>query len=298
MDNPANERTPQLIAAEINMITSQTKKILLSSAVEIGRRLQEAKELLKHGEWGKWLEESVSYSQSTANKLMRLYEEYGPKLLSTSIVDGSSNSELIPNLTYTQAILLLGLPAEEREEFLAQNDVCSLTTQELQQALKDRDQANQAKDQALQEKEVACQENEVLKKGLETIDSTISELKKEQANTLSRLTNPENVKAEAQSANNASSAGNAPFATTAPFTHNLKTERAPDDHIKYVEQCDAYCKTIADTFFALTTALTNLAHLDPKLKEEKRKQANKLINYMAETVKEWPPPRKPLRGNS
>lgn len=283
MDNPATERTPLVIAAEINMITCQTKKILLTSAIEIGRRLQEAKALVKHGEWGKWLEESVSYSQKTAERLVKLYEEYGPNFPDGS---GSSKSTLVSNLTYTQALLLLGLPEEEREEFIVQNDIGSMTKQELQQALKDRDQGNQAKDQALQE-------NQVVKKGLGTIDSTISQLKKEQVKAPSRPTNPENIKAEASSVGIASSA-----AQTALPTHNLKTERDPGAHIKHVEQCDACCKTIADTFFNLTTALTNLAHIDPELKEEKRKEANRLIEYMTETIKAWPPPRKPLRVNS
>ena len=276
MDNPVTERTPLVIAAEINMINGQTKKNLLTSAIEIGRRLQEAKALVKHGEWGKWLEESVSFSQKTAERLVRIYEEYGPNFLDGP---GRSKSTLVSNLTYTQALLLLGLPEEEREEFIAQNDVGNMTKQELQQALKDRDQGNQAKDQEFQE-------NQVIKKGLETIDSTISQLKKEQVKALSRPTNPENIKAEASSA-----------AQTALPTHNLKTERDPSAHIKHVEQCDACCKTIADTFFNLTTALTNLAHIDPELKEEKRKEANRLIEYMTETIKAWPPPRKPLRVN-
>ncbi|WP_353852966.1 DUF3102 domain-containing protein [Dehalobacter restrictus] len=287
MDNPITERTPLVIAAEIKMITYQTKKILLTSAIEIGRHLQEAKAMLKHGEWIKWLEESVNYSRRTASRLIKLYEEYGPSFPEGS---DSSNGTPVSHLTYIQALLLLGLPAEEREEFITHNDVGSMTKQELQQALKDRDQANQAKEQALQE-------NQLLKKGLETIDSTIFELKKEHAKAASRPTNPENANA-AQSANNASSAGNDPSATTAPFTHNLKTEHDPDAHIKYVEKCDTCCKTIADTFFDLTTALTNLAHIDPNLKEEKRKEANRLIEYMAETIKEWPPPKKPLRVHS
>jgi hypothetical protein len=242
MDNLTTERTPLVIAAEINMITCQTKKILFAGAIEIGRRLQEAKDLVKHGEWGKWLEESVSYSQKTAERLIKLYKEYGPNF---SDETDRSKSTPVSILTYTQALLLLGLPEEEREEFIAQNDVGSMTKQQLQQALKDRDQANQAKEQALEE-------NQVLKTGLETIDSTISELKKEQAKAPSMPANPENVKEEALP------------------THNLKTEPDPDAHIKYVEKCDACCKTIADTFFDLTTALTNLAHIDPKLKEEKR----------------------------
>ncbi|QGZ99513.1 DUF3102 domain-containing protein [Dehalobacter restrictus] len=256
MENPATERTPLVIAAEINMITCQTKKILLAGAIEIGCRLQEAKALVKHGEWGKWLE-SVSYSQKTAERLTSM-----------------------SNMTYTQALLLLGLPAEEREEFIEQNDVGGMTTKKLQQALQDRDKANQEKDQALQE-------NQAFKKGLKAIDSTISELKKEQAKAASMPTNPENVKAEAFSASQ-----------PALPTHNLKAEHDPDAHIKYVEKCNACCKTIADTFFDLTTALTNLAHVDPNLKEEKRKEANRLIEYMAETIKEWPPPKKPLRVHS
>ena len=43
-------RTTQVIAAEINMIKYQTERIYLAAAVEIGRRLTEAKALLEHGE--------------------------------------------------------------------------------------------------------------------------------------------------------------------------------------------------------------------------------------------------------
>ena len=285
MNDLATERTTLVIAAEINMITHQTKRILLASAVEIGRRLKEAKGMLKHGEWGKWLEESVSYSQSTADKLMKLCEEYG-----ASFPDGSgmSNSSPIPNLTYTQALLLLVLPAEEREEFLAQNEVTGMTNQELQQILKDRDLANQEKKQALQE-------NKVLKQGLELIDSTISELKKEQTKA-SAQPDSENVPGEPATAGATSSVSNTPPVshTTLP-THNLKTEIDPNAAAKYVERCNACCKTISATFFELTTALTNLTHLDAKLKEEKRKDAQKLLETIAETIKEWPPAKKPLK---
>ncbi|KJS49048.1 MAG: membrane protein, partial [Peptococcaceae bacterium BRH_c23] len=115
MAKAISERTPQIIAAEINSIKDQTGRMLLYSSVEIGRRLTEAKSMVNHGEWGKWLENSVSYSQSTANKLMRLFEEYGAKL--TVGHQDSSNSESITNLSYTQAIILLGIPEEERESF-------------------------------------------------------------------------------------------------------------------------------------------------------------------------------------
>ena len=85
MNDLSTERTPLVIAAEINMITQQTRKILLASAVEIGRRLKEAKSLVNHGEWGKWLEESVSYTQRTAERLMKLYENYSQQLSSPNL---------------------------------------------------------------------------------------------------------------------------------------------------------------------------------------------------------------------
>jgi len=107
MDNPTFERTPLVIAAEINMITCQTRKILLISAIEIGRRLQEAKVMLKHGEWIEWIEESVDYTRRTASRLMKIYKEYGP-----DFPEGSdrSNGTPVSHLTYTQVLLLLGLP--------------------------------------------------------------------------------------------------------------------------------------------------------------------------------------------
>ena len=117
---PIIERTPLVIAAEINRIKQQTCKIMLTNAIEIGKRLKEAKALLPHGEWGKWLVESVSYSQRTANRLMQLFEEYGDKLFASTEDGGSSNSSALTNLTYYQAFLLLGIPEDEREEFVLQ----------------------------------------------------------------------------------------------------------------------------------------------------------------------------------
>ncbi len=291
MNDYVTKRTPLVIAAEINMITHQTKKILLASAVEIGRRLKEAKSLLNHGEWGKWLEESVGYSQSTASRLMKLYEEYGTNFLDGS---GMSNCAPVQNLTYTQALLLLGLPEEEREEFLAQNDVPGMTKQELQQALKDRDLAKQAGERAFQE-------NEVLKKGLELIGSTLTEIKKEQAKSFLQ-SEPGNAHGEERSVGADSTVGSTSQASDVSLpndtplpTHNLPTEIDPNAAAKYVGRCNTCCKTISTAFFDLTTALTNLTYLDEELKEEKRKEAQKLLETIAETIKEWPPAKKPLK---
>jgi len=126
-------RTPHVIAAEINMIKYQAERIYLAAAVEIGRRLTEAKDLLKYGEWGKWLEESVDFSQSRANKLMRIFKEYGAGQLT------SSNSDSNPNLNYSQAVLLLGIPKEERAQFIIDMDIEGMTNQELRKAVNDKE---------------------------------------------------------------------------------------------------------------------------------------------------------------
>ncbi|WP_144940157.1 DUF3102 domain-containing protein [Paenibacillus sp. 32O-W] len=125
-DSNIVNRTPDVIAAEIRSIDQQAREFVLRSAVEIGKRLIEAKELVKHGEWGKWLEQHVNYKQSTANNFMRIASEY------------ADSSSAIANLTYSQAVALLSLPAEEREEFAEQNNVKEMSTRELQQAIKDK----------------------------------------------------------------------------------------------------------------------------------------------------------------
>ena len=62
----------------------------------------------------------MSYSQRTANRLMQLFEEYGDKLFASTDDGGSSNSSALTNLTYYQALLLLGIPEDEREKFILQ----------------------------------------------------------------------------------------------------------------------------------------------------------------------------------
>ncbi|RJE49169.1 MULTISPECIES: DUF3102 domain-containing protein [unclassified Dehalobacter] len=187
-------RTPHVIAAEINMIKYQTERIYLAAAVEIGRRLTEAKALLKYGEWGKWLEKSVSYSQSTADRLMKVFREYGSKL--PDAFAGNLESAPVQNLTYSQAVILLGVPEEEREQFIIDMDIEGMTNQELRKAVKERTEARQEKDQALQEKDLALQENTDLQKTVEDQSGIITGLTAELANLKVQLENVKTSKEE------------------------------------------------------------------------------------------------------
>ena len=149
-------RTPGLIAAEINKIKEDTKRILIYNSIEIGRKLTEAKELVPHGEWGNWLKTEVDYSKSTANNLMKIFQEYGADQI--SLLGENLKSQTFGNLNYSQATLLLGVPAEEREKFVEENNVEEMSArEELKKTEEEKEKALKAMEEA---EEKARQESE------------------------------------------------------------------------------------------------------------------------------------------
>lgn len=135
-------RTPAIVAAEINSIKFQTRNVLLFNSIEIGKRLTEAKNMMEHGQFGKWLAEEVDYSQSTANNLMKIYEQYGAD--QGALFGDNSKSQTFANLSYSQAVALLGIPADEREQFIEQNNAAELSIRELKAKIKEFEEKQQA----------------------------------------------------------------------------------------------------------------------------------------------------------
>lgn len=131
-------RDIDIVTAEIVTIKKHTQQVLITAAIELGRRLTEVKAMIPHGEWGKYLQERVDYSQSTADNLMKLYREYGSG--QDSLFDNFANSQTFANLSYTQALALLSVPAEEREQFAEENDVANKSTRELQELIRQREE--------------------------------------------------------------------------------------------------------------------------------------------------------------
>ena len=125
----ANVVIENRLVNEIVTITNQTRQTLLFNSIEIGRRLTEAKRIVKHGQWTKWLKERVDYSQRTANNFMKIYEQYGKSGL-------AEKSQSIADLSYTQALALLEVPTEQREEFAEKENAKDLTIKELQEKVK------------------------------------------------------------------------------------------------------------------------------------------------------------------
>lgn len=142
-------RTVNTITAEIIAISNQTKQLVVMSAIEIGRRLCEVKEQIGHGEWGNYLKQEVDISHRTANNCMSIFREF----------EKNPNSQALANLTYTNAVRLLALPEEEREEIMQEHDVADMSSRELDKVIKERDAAKAAQEEAQKEAETARAEN-------------------------------------------------------------------------------------------------------------------------------------------
>lgn len=169
-------RNADIIAVEINAIKQETQRVVLSNSIEIGRRLVEAKTLVPHGEWGKYLEEKVDYSKSTANQLMKIFEKYGSQQI--SLIGDNAKSKAIGELSYTQAVLLLGIKDdEERERFIEENkeEIQDSSTRELKKMIAEN---NKLKDENNRLKEETELNKATVKKNEETINKMLFERNK------------------------------------------------------------------------------------------------------------------------
>lgn len=165
----------QQLAVEIITFDRQAKITAVSCAIEIGERLLEAKDLVPHGEWGKWLKENVNYSQSTANNFMRLYKEYGNN--QGSLFTTLTNSQTIMNLDVSKALALTVLPPEEREEFVAEHDVEQMSTRDLKEALQENRELKQQQQQLQKQLE---EKDRQVKETSAQLDTAITERQKMQ----------------------------------------------------------------------------------------------------------------------
>ena len=169
----ANETRLSILASEINTIKRQTQKIMMEAAVEIGRRLVEAKGAVGHGAWGAWLETNVDYSERTAQNLIRIFQEYGE---GQQRLFGESNPQAFADLTYTQAVALLGIKKpDERAEFVESHDVATMTSRERADAITERDEARAALEEEKEKREKAETESQDLQKNIDALEQALKE---------------------------------------------------------------------------------------------------------------------------
>ena len=153
-------RTLDQVTQGLLTLSAQT----VANMCQIGKLLTEAKEMVGHGGWGKYLAEKVSYSQSTANAFMRMFEEYG---------EFGPNSQTIANLGPTKVGLLLALPADQREQFAqdhAEDSVRQMKA-EIAKLTKRAEKAEEKVNQAAELMALATEENGALKQRLDGIDA-------------------------------------------------------------------------------------------------------------------------------
>lgn len=180
------------LVSEIRMITEQTKQVVLFNSIEIGRRLTEAKAMVKRGTWGTWLKERVDYSQRTANNFMKIYQEYGRNGL-------AEKSQALANLSYTQALALIDLPEDERARFAEERKAGEMALRKLQEEVR------QEKEKVTAVKELAnrnaAEAEAKFADALKQKDTQMAKLTAEKAKVAAQIEALEKRAAEAEKSN-------------------------------------------------------------------------------------------------
>jgi len=173
----AEVKTAESLAVRIRTTVRNTQKIMLDAAISIGQDLIEAKELVDHGEWKNWVENTVGFSYESAKKYMQISREYGD----------FSKRELITDLSYTKALKLLAVPDEDREEFIEGNDIEGMTVKELEEKIKAISEEKAASDEQIEklgDELVAAEHDKLLYRDqVEELEKKIAELEAAGADT-------------------------------------------------------------------------------------------------------------------
>ena len=164
MNELTGKRTPELIGAEIRMYVDTGRRISLLCGIEIGRRLVEAKELLEHGQWLPWLERETEFSDRSAARYMKLFEEYGAS--QQGLFGPETNSPTLSNLPISKALALLSVPESDRAEVADEVDAEHISVRELEQKISEREK----------QLEALKKDNEGSEKALEEARERIREL--------------------------------------------------------------------------------------------------------------------------
>ena len=129
-------QTLDIITAKIVILKRQTA----SSIIEIGQWLIQAKEMVGHGNWLRYLEERVDFSSKSATRFMRAAEQF-------------ANSPALANLDPSKVYLLLEAPDEDQAALAEQAE--SLTSRELEAKIREINSAKRQNEALAQRLAVA-----------------------------------------------------------------------------------------------------------------------------------------------
>lgn len=143
------EMTPAQLGGEIRLLTQQARRMALSYGIQIGYRLHVAHEKVGPHGWAEWLKQETEFSAAAASRFESLYEGYGED--QGNIFGVGNKFPTLENLSISNALRLLAIPEEEREDVAKEVDAEHLSARELDKALKERDEALKEKEE-LQER--------------------------------------------------------------------------------------------------------------------------------------------------
>lgn len=168
----------QEIVASIQMQIEFAQKVLFTAAYNIGKKLVESKEVIRHGEWENWVEARLPFKLRAAENYMKIYKEY-----KGNEIDDSS---VYPSLGYSQALALIAVPSDEREEFAKQVNAKDLTIEELKATIKSMQAEQNSKDKELAQlqntHEKLSEEYDALTKDFNKLTEHIDQLQEEKKN--------------------------------------------------------------------------------------------------------------------
>ena len=153
-------RSIEIVTAEIHTIRDNVARVFMDGVVQIGRRLEEAKQLVPQGEWLAYLDKELGYKPSTAQNYMRIAREFGDGQIGLS---GKTPGDFFGQLGYSQLLPLLGLPEEEREQLAEEHDLAGMSSREIQALVRERDEAKASADKLKSSLEKKTQEAGTLK---------------------------------------------------------------------------------------------------------------------------------------
>lgn len=141
LTNSQTSANLESLTMEVNLLAAQ----IAQNAVLIGRKLNEMKQLLPHGEFMPYIEAHCGFKQRMANQFMRIAAEYTVETLPAG-------------LGVSKVYELLALPAADREEFIASHDAESMTVRQLREEIRRMKQEGDLQEAQLQEARKVAQE--------------------------------------------------------------------------------------------------------------------------------------------
>lgn len=260
-------RSIEIVTAEIYTIRDNAARVFMDSVVQIGRRLEEAKQLVPQGEWLNYLDTKLGYKPSTAQNYMRIAREFGDGQVGLS---GKTASDFFGNLGYSQLLPLLGLPEEEREQLAEEHDLAGMSSREIQALVKERDEAKAAAVAAQEQADKQGQEARSARDAL--------------ANAKDKL------KAEKQKAQEQAEAAKASAETAAELQRQLNELAAQANQPRELteeERAALRAEVAAEQGKALKAAEDRAAEALAKLEKVKNPAAHKVNFLFGELCEYW-----------